>query len=51
MPPSRSCTSSVWEPLKRPRPSISVILFLRIRKCTPRTRASATSRLRDTARA
>src|SRR6516164_6016661 len=48
VPPSRGSTSSVWEPLKRPWPSIWVILFLRIRKSTPRTRASATSRLRDT---
>ena len=47
--PSDFATEIDFGPVKVPRPSYSVTLFLRIRKCTPLTRPSATSRLRSKA--
>jgi len=47
--PSAFATSTVFGSTKRPRPSYSVILFFFMRKCTPLTRPSATSRERSNA--
>ena len=49
VPPSVSSTSMVLASVNVPCPSISVILFFFIRKCTPLTRPSATLRLRSKA--
>ncbi len=46
MPPSLVLTSIDLSPVRVPQPSISVILFFFIKKCTPLTMPSDTVRLR-----